>query len=120
MELVGVGSLSQHSFVGVAVHVASSEASSRRAAISSSHDGLALYCKSEQKLQAHFWVYARIRASNTFRRASSLVLSMRPCRLKSDKHKSKNAGLAQENRFATADVLSLLRLLKGAANESTF
>jgi hypothetical protein len=69
MELVGVGSLSHHSFVGVAVHLASSEASSRRASISSSHDGLALYCKSEQKLQAHFWVYARIRASNTFHKS---------------------------------------------------
>jgi hypothetical protein len=33
--------------------------------------------------------------------------------------KVKIAGLAQENSFAPAYVLSLLRLLKGAANQST-
>jgi hypothetical protein len=41
------------------------------------------------------------------------------CTLKSDEQKSKSAGLAQENSFAPAYVLSLLRLLKGPANQST-
>jgi hypothetical protein len=49
-------------------------------------------------------------------RATPQVLSMRPCTVKWDEEKSKHAGLAQENGFAHAQVLTLLRLVKGEAN----
>ncbi len=112
---MGVGSLSHHSFVGVAVHLLLVKL--HLVEHQSAHHMMALpFIASLNKNSRHtFGVYARIRASNTFIRASSSVLSMWPCTLKSDEQKSKYAGLAQENSFALANVLSLLRLLKGAA-----
>jgi len=44
------------------------------------------------------------------------VLSILPCKLKSDEKKSKHAGLAQQNGFGPAFLHTLLRLVKGTAN----
>jgi hypothetical protein len=85
---------SHHSFVvGVAVHLAaSSEASSSRREHQSDHHMMTLpfYCESEQKVQAHFWVYARISCSECG-----------PAHYNQMNKKSKCAGLAQEIGFCS-------------------
>jgi hypothetical protein len=85
---------SHHSFVvGVAVHLAaSSEASSSRREHQSDHHMMTLpfYCESEQKVQAHFWVYARIICSECG-----------PAHYNQMNKKSKCAGLAQEIGFCS-------------------
>jgi hypothetical protein len=44
-----------------------------------------------------------------------MMLNMCPCKLKLDEEKSTYAGLAQENGFSPAYLLSLLRLIRSAA-----
>jgi hypothetical protein len=51
-------------------------------------------------------------------RATPLVLSIWPCKLKLDEEKSKTS-LAQQKKFGPAFLHNLLRLVKGTANPNT-
>jgi len=54
-----------------------------------------------------------------FNRATTLVLSMWPCKLTLDEEKSKHASLAQQNSSGPAVLHSLLRLVKGTVEPNT-